>query len=174
MSEQPLPPADPDSPIHQTDAPHGRYRKIVVPIDGSGWSERAIPHAVDIARNNGAEIILLHVFRTPASEYADQLALAGQDVQIARMRDEIKNYLMGLRGQLRNQHVECRVQFIEGVGAASLICDYVNEEGVDLVVMTSHGRTGLSRFIFGSIAEKVLQGVNVPVLIIRPGKDERV
>lgn len=152
---------------------HGRYRKIVVPIDGSGWSERAIPHAVDIARNNKAEIILLHVFRPPASEYADQLALAGQDVQIARIRDEVKNYLMGLRGQLRNQHVDCRVQFIEGVGAAALICDYVNEEGVDLVVMTSHGRTGLSRFIFGSIAEKVLQGVNVPVLIIRPGKDER-
>lgn len=167
MFDQPAP-SETASPAMQ-----GRYRKIAVPIDGSGWSERAIPHAVDIARNNGAEIILVHVFRPPASEYADQLALAGQDAQIDRMRQEIKNYLMGLRGQLRNQNVECRVQYIEGVGAASLICDYVNEEGVDLVVMTSHGRTGLSRFIFGSIAEKVLQGVNVPVLIIRPGKDER-
>jgi nucleotide-binding universal stress UspA family protein len=172
MSDQ-TPPASEQASPPSTSVPHGRYRKIVVPIDGSGWSERAIPHAVDIARNNGSEIILLHVFRPPASEYTDQLALAGQDVQLDRMRSEIKNYLMGLRGQLRNQHVECRVQFIEGVGAASLICDYVNEEGVDLVVMTSHGRTGLSRFIFGSIAEKVLQGVNVPVLIIRPGKDER-
>jgi nucleotide-binding universal stress UspA family protein len=156
-----------------TPTPQGRYRKIVVPIDGSGWSERAIPHAVDIARNNGAEIILLHVFRVPASEYTDQLALAGQDEQINRIREEVKRYLMGLRGQMRNQNIECRVQYIEGVGTASLICDYVNEEGVDLVVMTSHGRTGISRFIFGSIAEKVLQGVNVPVLIIRPGKDER-
>ena len=54
-----------------------RYKKIIVPIDGSGWSERAIPHAVDIAQNNDAEIILLHVFRPPASEYVGEIALAG-------------------------------------------------------------------------------------------------
>ena len=56
----------------------GRYRKILVPLDGSGWAQRAIPHAVDIARANGSEIILLHVFRPPASEYADRIALAGE------------------------------------------------------------------------------------------------
>lgn len=152
--------------------PDGRYKKIVVPVDGSGWSERAIPHAVDIARNNGAEIILLHVFRPPVSEYSDQIALAGQDEQLQQIREQIKQYLMGLRGQLRSEHVDCRVQFIEGTGVASLICDYINEEGVDLVVMSSHGRSGLRRFIFGSIAERVLQAVHVPVLVIRPGKDE--
>jgi nucleotide-binding universal stress UspA family protein len=151
-----------------------RYRKIVVPIDGSGWSERAVPHAVEIARNNeGAELILLHVFRPPAYEFTDQIALGGQDAQIQQVREQIKQYLMGLRGQLRNENIECRVQFIEGSGVASLICDYINEEGVDLVVMSSHGHTGLRRFIFGSVAEKVLQGVNVPVLIIRPEKDTR-
>ncbi|MCU0512562.1 MAG: universal stress protein [Anaerolineae bacterium] len=151
----------------------GRYKKIVVPIDGSGWSERAIPHAVEIARNNaGAEIILLHVFRPPAYEYTDQLALAGQEAQLQEVREQIKKYLMGLRGQLRSEGMECRVQFIEGTGVAALICDYINQEGVDLVVLSSHGRSGLMRFIFGSIAERILQGVNVPVLIIRPGRDE--
>lgn len=150
----------------------GRYQKIVVPIDGSGWSERAIPHAVDIARSNGSEIILLHVFRPPAYEYTDQIALAGQDEQLHQVREQVKQYLMGLRGTLRGEGVDCRVQFIEGTGVASLICDYINQEDVDLVVMSSHGRSGLRRFIFGSIAERILQGVNVPVLVIRPGKDE--
>jgi nucleotide-binding universal stress UspA family protein len=150
----------------------GRYKKIIVPIDGSGWSERAIPHAVDIARANNSEIILLHVFRTPAHDYADQLALAGQEEQIQQAREQVKNYLMGLRGQLRSENLNCRVQWMEGMGVASLICDYIHEENADLVIMTSHGRSALRRFIFGSVAEKVLQASTTPVLIIRPDKGE--
>ncbi|MBZ0278760.1 MAG: universal stress protein [Anaerolineae bacterium] len=150
----------------------GRYKKIVVPLDGSGWSERAIPHAVDIARNNNAELILLHVFRPPAHEFTDQIALAGQEGQIQQLREQIKQYLIGLRTQLRNENIEVRTQFIEGMGVASLICDYVNDEGADLVVMSTHGRTGLGRFLFGSITNKVMECVQVPVLLVRPDKGD--
>ncbi len=149
----------------------GRYRKIVVPIDGSGWSQSAIPHAVDIAHNNHSEIILLHVFRPPAYEYTDQIALAGNDDQIQQMREQIKQHLMGIRNQLRLENINCRVQFIEGQGVANLICDYINEEGVDLVIMSTHGRSGIRQFLFGSIAQKVLHGVKVPVMVVQPGKD---
>lgn len=148
-----------------------RYKKIIVPVDGSGWSEAAIPHAADIARNNDSEVVLLHVFKPPVSEYADQLALAGQDEQLNRIRDQIKNHLMALRGQLRGQKIKARVQMIEGTGIANLICDYINDEGADLVVMSSHGRSALKRFMFGSVAHKVMQEVQVPVMIIRPGKE---
>jgi nucleotide-binding universal stress UspA family protein len=149
----------------------GRYKKIVVPLDGSGWSERAIPHAIDIARNNNSELILLHVFKPPAAEYIDQIALAGQDQQLMQLRDEMKQQLMAMRNQLRSEKINVRVQFIEGTGVAGIICDYVNEEKVDLVVMSSHGRTGMSRWLFGSVAQKVMQGVTVPVLLIRPDRD---
>lgn len=148
----------------------GRYKKIVVPLDGSGWSERAIPHAVDIARNNNAELILLHVFRPPTHEFTDQIALAGQEGQIQNLREEVKQYLIGLRSTLRSENTEVRIQFIEGAGIASLICDYVNDEGCDLVVMSTHGRTGLGRFLFGSITHKVMECVKVPVLLVRPDK----
>ena len=148
-----------------------RYKKIIVPIDGSGWSERAIPHAVDIAQNNKAELILLHVFKPPASEYVGELALAGQDDSLMAIREEMKTKLMALRGQIRSEHVEVRVQFIEGSGVAGIICDYINEENADLVVMSSHGRTGVTRWLFGSVAHKVMQDVNVPVMIIRPDRD---
>lgn len=147
-----------------------RYQKIIVPLDGSGWSERAIPHAVEIARSNNAELILLHVFKPPASEYTDQLALAGQEQQINQMRDEIKQYLMAIRNQIRGQKIEVRVQVIEGVGVANLICDYINDSDADLVVMSTHGRGGLRRFLFGSVANKVVQDVEVPVMLIRPDK----
>jgi len=149
-------------------AENNRYKKIVVPIDGSGWSERAIPHAVDIARNNDAELILLHVFKPPAQEYIDQLSLANQDEQLMAVRDEMKQKLMALRNQIRGENLNVRVQLIEGMGVAGIICDYINEEGADLVVMSSHGRTGVQRWLFGSVAHKVMQEVNVPVMIIRP------
>lgn len=149
----------------------GRYKKIIVPIDGSGWSERAIPHAVDIAQNNAAELILLHVFKPPASEYVGEIALAGQEDSLMVLREDMKQKLMALRGQIRSEKVEVRVQFIEGAGVAAIICDYINDEGADLVVMSSHGRSGVMRWLFGSVAHKVMQEVSVPVMIIRPDKD---
>lgn len=152
-------------------ADNSRYKKIIVPIDGSGWSERAIPHAVDIARTNDAEIILLHVFIPPAADYVGEIALAGQEEGLMALREDTKQKLMALRGQVRAEKVNARVQLIEGTGVAGIICDYINEENADLVVMSSHGRTGVTRWLFGSVAHKVMQGVNVPVLIIRPDKD---
>lgn len=149
----------------------GRYKKIVVPIDGSGWSERAIPHAMDIARSNNSEVVLLHVFKPPASEYVGELALAGQDDQLMALRDEMKQHMTGIRNNIRAEKITVRVQVIEGTGVASIICDYINDEGADLVVMSSHGHTGITRWLFGSIAQKVMQGVHIPVLIIRPEKD---
>lgn len=148
----------------------GRYKKIVVPIDGSGWSERAIPHAVDIAQNNDAELILLHVFKPPASDYVGEIALAGQEEGLMAMREEMKQKLKALRGQIRSEKVNVRVQFIEGAGVAGIICDYINDEGADLVVMSSHGHTGVMRWLFGSVAHKVMQDVGVPVMIVRPEK----
>ncbi|MFZ4815744.1 MAG: universal stress protein [Phototrophicaceae bacterium] len=146
----------------------GRYKKIVVPIDGSGLSQRAIPHATDIARTNASEIILLHVFRPPAHEYTDIIALAGQDQQLDQMRDQVKQYLMSLRNNLREEGINCRAQMIEGAGVATLICDYINAEGADLVVMSTRGHTGLARFVFGSVANKVLHGVRIPVMLVYP------
>jgi nucleotide-binding universal stress UspA family protein len=149
----------------------GRYKKILVPLDGSGWSRRAIPHAVDIARANGSELVLLHVFRPPTAEYADQIVLAGQEGQIEELRQAAQQSLDGLSSELHSQNIEVKTQVIEGVGVASAICDYVREENIDLVVMSTHGRTGIARFLFGSVAAKVMEGVKVPVLLIHPDRE---
>jgi nucleotide-binding universal stress UspA family protein len=148
-----------------------RYKKIVVPIDGSGWSERAIPHAVDIAHKYNSELVLLHVFKPPAAEYLGEIALAGQDEQLMQLRNEMKQHLMALRSKLRSENIEVRVQWIEGSGVAEIIIEYLKEEKADLVVMSSHGRTGISRMIFGSVANQVMEAVHIPVLIVRPDKE---
>jgi nucleotide-binding universal stress UspA family protein len=149
----------------------GRYKKILVPLDGSGWSRRAIPHAVDIARANGSELVLLHVFRPPTAEFADQIVLAGQEGQIEELRQAAQQSLDSLSSELQSQGIEVKTQVIEGTGVASAICDYVREENIDLVVMSTHGRTGIARFLFGSVAAKVMEGVKVPVLLIHPDRE---
>ncbi len=148
-----------------------RYQRILVPLDGSGWSQRAVPHAVDLARANKAELLLLHVFRPPTSEYTDQLSLAGQDSQIQNLREQMKQYLIGLRTELRGEHITVRTHMIEGTSVAHLVCDYVQSNGVDLVVMSTHGRSGLAQFIFGSVANQIVQCLKVPVLLIHPDKE---
>lgn len=149
----------------------GRYKRILVPLDGSGWSKRAIPHAVDIARANGSEIVLLHVFRPPAADYADTITLAGQEGQIRQLREALEQQFSSIANELKNEDIPVRTQVIEGLGVAGAICDYVNDENIDLVVMSTHGRTGLARFILGSVARKVMEGVEVPVLLIHPDKE---
>lgn len=149
----------------------GRYKKILVPWDGSGWSRRAIPHAVDIAQTNDSELTILYVFRPPGSEYADQIALAGQEGQIQQLRDGVEQSLTGVAHELRSQGVKVRTLILESTGVASAICDYVRDEEVDLVVMSTHGRTGIARFLFGSVASKVMEEVKVPVLLVHPDKE---
>ncbi|MBE2269839.1 MAG: universal stress protein [Anaerolinea sp.] len=150
---------------------HPRYNKIVVPLDGSGWAQRAIPHAVEIARSNDAELILLHIFRAPAHQYADQIALAGQDSQIQAAREQMKQYLIGCRTELRNENVRVRTHMTEGMDVAHLICDFITAEGVDLVVMSTHGRSGIARLMFGSVAHEVMGCVNVPVMLVKPDEN---
>jgi nucleotide-binding universal stress UspA family protein len=145
------------------------YHKIVVPLDGSTWSERAIPQAVEIARAHNAEIILLHVYQSPVSDYADQIALAGQQEMADQNYEQIHDHLLALRNTMRQQGVRVREHVISSHNAAQAICEFVeSEEGVSMVVMSTHGRTGLSRWLFGSVAQSVIKNVRCPVTLVRP------
>lgn len=147
---------------------HRPFKKIVVPTDGSSWSERAIPYAEDFARIADGEVILLHIFTPPMHEFVDSLAIAGEYELANRIREEIKQHLIGLRNEVRAEGVKCRVHIIDAVGVANHICEYVQQEEADLVVMSTHGHSGLVRLVFGSVANKVMHDVDVPVLVIRP------
>jgi len=150
----------------------GRYQKILVPLDGSEWAQRAIPHAVDIAHSHPeAELVLLTAIVPPTRDFAEQLAFTGEDGQTQIAREQIKQYLIGVRGDLRSEAINVTIRLSEGTQVADAICDTIQREAIDLVVMSTHGRTGVARLLFGSVARDVLERVTVPVLLIRPDQE---
>lgn len=147
------------------------YQRIVVPLDGSRWSESAIPRAAELARVHDAELILLHIYQPKGGDYADQWALAGQQRIAEQPYEQMQEQLIALRNSLRQEGLRAREVIIRGGSPAQAICDYVEtEEGISLVVMSTHGRTGLARWLMGSVAQEVLKHARCPVMLVQPDK----
>lgn len=143
------------------------YQKIVVPLDGSKWSESAIPRAVEIARLHGAELVLLHVYQPKGGDYAAEWALAGQQQIADQTIEQMREQLVALRNRLRQEGLRAREVLIRGSNPAQAICDFVaSEDGINLIVMSTHGRTGLSRWLMGSVAQNVIKNSRSPVTLV--------
>jgi nucleotide-binding universal stress UspA family protein len=128
------------------------YQRILVPLDGSELAQTALPHALDLCRACAATLLLLHV-RDPRSG----------SVEAAQ------RYLEYINTQNAWAGVAVEVLVREGSVAAAII-DAAGQERVDLIVMATHGRSGLQRVVYGSVAEQVLRGASTPVLLVRvPG-----
>lgn len=152
------------------------FQRIVVPLDGSARAERAIPVAVRLARASEGSIVLLRIADIPIeyeaalyASYVSQTPFYAQEIQDAELA-RAKAYLTEIAQseQLAGMKVE---RGVSTGGAASAILDYLSRsenKQVDLVIMCSHGRTGVGRWALGSVAQKVARHSPVPVLILRP------
>ncbi len=146
-------------------------RKILVPLDGSELAERALDPAFALARAVDSDVVLLRVVagREPLPEsmtpIGDQVeaALGVADMQ---ERAEAEAYLQRVFAGHDNQHLFFDVQTTSGDVADSIIA-YADSQNVDLIVISSHGRSGIGRWLHGSVAEKVLRGANCATVIIR-------
>lgn len=143
-----------------------QYHKILVPLDGSDLAERAIAPAVRIAGAMGARLVLLRAVPVSAVVSADpqlyeELRRLGEEDAMA--------YLRTVQQDLQQQ-VSVDVATDHGP-AADCIIDYAFDHDVDLIVMSSHGRSGLQRFVYGSVAEKVLRQAPCATAVIRAGAD---
>lgn len=145
------------------------YQKVIVPLDGSKWSETAVPRAVEIARVHDAEVVLLHIYQSKAGRYEGQWALAGQQEIAEQTYEQMRDQLVALRNRLRAEGLSAREVLIRSTNPAQAICDFVNaEDGINLIVMSTHGRTGLARWLVGSTAQKVLKEARCPVTLVHP------
>ena len=148
---------------------HG-YRRIMVPIDGSARADSVLPIARRIARTHAADLILVHI--VPQLEVAD----AGRAPQVEQLRAQIDGYNQRSGSQhleeLRRHSLEDGVAvktITRGPGdPRSMLRDLAIEEHVDLIVMASHGNTGLEDVAVGSVAEYLADHSPVPLLIVRP------
>ncbi len=151
----------------------------IAPLDGSELAESALPHAEALAKqrdNKLVEVLLLRVCEPPAlpSYYVPEISEMplnwGQYEQqeIAKSKQVAQQYLARVEKRLKDSQIS-NVRSAVLVGkAADEIVDYVNKNPFSLLVIASHGRSGLSRWVHGSVADNVLQGVSSPILLIRP------
>jgi nucleotide-binding universal stress UspA family protein len=146
------------------------YSKILVPLDSSELAECSLEHVKRNTSTNGAsEVILLRVVEPTNSNDAAAWAQAGYmlaDVE-RKNKDIAKKYLSQVEERLRSEGISARAEVIEGRAAESII-DYAEQNKVDLIIMSTHGRSGISRFAFGSVADKVARHSPIPVLIVSP------
>ncbi len=143
------------------------FEKIVVPLDGSAWAERAIPHAEQIARGGGGELILVHIYKPAGSEFLGDAALAGQTAHISQSRQEAERYIKSLHNKLSSRRVKVRTQLIEGADVAAHFCEFVNSEGADLVVMPTVGHNRLMRVFLGDLTARIRGCINACLLLVR-------
>jgi nucleotide-binding universal stress UspA family protein len=146
------------------------YKKILVPLDGSELAECAIPHMEAIARGCEApEIVLLRV--TEPIYLPGDYVISDNDRQRmdAQHRSAAAGYLGELERRLGDDGLSLSSVVISGRVAESIV-DYAGRNKADLIVMATHGRSGVSRLALGSVAERVLRLSCVPVLMVRaPG-----
>lgn len=144
------------------------YKRILVPLDGSSRAEAIIPHVEDLARCYGAKVIFLQVLEPDpilVGPYdAQALVMSAEDTE--ERLSEIDSYLAGWEGEFRAKAIEAKRVVARGPVVGNII-NAAERENVDLIAMASHGRSGLSRVFYGSVAAGVLQRVERPILLVR-------
>ena len=152
------------------------YKKILVPLDGSELAECVLPHVESIAKGCSVESVIfvrvVEPVQIPINGEYDGYTFNAKDWE--RMEDASKtaaeHYLAKLIGRVKYDDTNVTSEVLTGGRSADMINEYATKNGVDLITMSTHGRSGISRWVWGSVADRVLRSSSVPVLIVRaPG-----
>jgi len=144
------------------------YRRIMVPLDGSELAECVLPHIEAIAQLSKASIELVHVIEPLELPTRGGIALSIDDLKQIELhtKNDAESYLRGIVERLKLAGIKAHSKLLTGKAADSLV-DYVHKSNFDLLIMATHGRSGISRWIWGSVAEKILHSSSIPVLLVR-------
>ncbi len=146
------------------------YSKIVVPLDGSELAEGVLPHVAEVIRDRGSYVYLLtvaSVARGAAPALTDLLSSSGNThEERQRVEQEVTAYLREVAGELEPVAAEVQVGVRFGRPAEEVLT-FAGEVDADLIAMSTHGRSGISRWVFGSVTDRVLHGALCPLLLVR-------
>jgi nucleotide-binding universal stress UspA family protein len=151
-------------------------RTMLVPLDGSKLAESVLPHVKALTKQRGAElvnIVLLRVCEEPfiTSDYPEASMNLTWEEHVRRVREhfaqEAERYLTEVQKWLVDASLNVRSEVLMGKPADEII-DYAHKNHPNLVVLATHGYSGISRWEYGSVADKVLRGVSSPILMVRP------
>ena len=141
------------------------YRRAVVPLDGSPVAETILPFILEIAGPLDMEVVLLRVVQPTLPVVIEgSRHVVVEDVEARRL--DALEYLAPLAVELRGKAVRVQTSVRRGEPVEEILAE-ARETGADLIAMSTHGRSGLGRLVFGSVAEAVLRQADVPVFLMR-------
>jgi nucleotide-binding universal stress UspA family protein len=158
-------------PTAQPEAEKPSLRTIVVPLDGSELAETILPFVHELAHKLSLEVRLLYVLPLVSQIYVGPTYYMYPSDLLNVARDAAKNYLEGVAGRLGQDGLTAHTDVIEGE-ASSQIVDYVQRTPDSLVALSTHGRSGIGRWLLGSVADKVIRSSGRPVFVLRPRASE--
>ena len=141
------------------------YKKILVPLDGSELAKTALDQAEKLAKTFDAEIILFEV--VPFMPIYGSPELVTPLIVDEKQKEAAEKYLVNLSEELKKKGFKATAVVRTGQQVAVEIIDFAKESGANLIVMCTHGRSGISRWVLGSVALKVLTRAETPILLIR-------
>lgn len=147
---------------------HPGFRRVVVPLDGSPAARVILGPAVDLVGTEGVTYTLLRVLvaaRPLPSTYLPHVA--EENRRMAEARKEAEELLASRTAELEARGATVATRIVEHLSASQGIQEVVEEVGGDLIAMTTEGRGGIGRLLVGSVADKVIRGSNIPVLVTR-------
>jgi nucleotide-binding universal stress UspA family protein len=149
------------------------FTKLLVPLDGSELSERALPFAVELAREAGAQLRLVRVAETFRNELPHNTANLFMEPSYKAMLErfetleqEANDYLTAVATRLRAEAIDVTIEALSGDPFRELTAA-VERQAPDLIVMATHGRGGITRWFYGSVADRLLTTTSLPVLLVR-------
>lgn len=149
------------------------YTKILVCLDGSRLAEQILPYVIKLVEQLRSKVILFQVVPPPLSVGRTELERVSEAEIIDRMQKEIyteeteaKLYLVQIARQLMEKQLEVEQVVLQGIPGESIV-SYAKENEVGLIAISTHGRGGLGRLIFGSVADFVLKKSGLPILLIK-------
>lgn len=148
--------------------PNADWKRICCPIDFSDASRAALQVAADLTRRFGAELVLLHAYPIPGYTFPDGSVVASPKM-MQDLAEQAERHIEEWRVDAERLVGAPRVSAEKAVGEpAAEIVSFAKARGMDLLVLGTHGRTGLEHALMGSIAERVVRRAHCPVLTVRP------
>ncbi len=148
------------------------YQKVLVPLDGSELAECVLPHVESIAKGCRAQnVVFLRVVESIYLPSSGEISFSEEDRKriTSESKEVAESYLAQLVSRAKYDGVNVQSEVITGKAADS-IAEYATQNGVDLIIIATHGRSGVSRWIWGSVADRILRSACIPVLMVRaPG-----
>jgi nucleotide-binding universal stress UspA family protein len=147
------------------------YKHIMVPLDGSQLAECVLPHVIALVTGCAIPRVTLVRVVTPLTVYGAELNGSLSPEVMTKVESEslavARTYLDKKAEQLKNSGIQADANVMFG-NVLEALTDYVERNAVDLIVIATHGRSGISRWVWGSVADRILRSAKVPVLMVRP------